>query len=229
VNKAAPTPAQVLADAHNRLDRASTAGDVAEAHDLWSRICAVDGEVYKDAVKQEDWASAAAAALDMLIATQRLLPQSPKFLPAMHILDAIQGLIIEAAQGKHGHPILRAREAGDLVKVRGVTGRGSLNGEKVAAVAVACSIYLERLGHPTPAAAVELALKEIGIPGKEGRVRRWRSEADVRPFLGSAADLADAIALSPEGRAVRSLGDAEHLIHGKLRQAFAEWPSLAPI
>lgn len=170
--------------ARQQLEERATSGDLAGAYDKWLRILHVEGECYRAAVNSDppDYRAAAGAALGGIVATSAMIPVEPQNLPALHLLEALSDMILDAANGAKKHPILlnRAHLHGHN---KGVT----MGRKRLQTLAVFCAKLLLRWGDSYS----HFLIGEFGRHGvivKDGTLRAWLHRARDEPFGGAQAD-----------------------------------------
>ncbi len=186
--------AMPLADAfklaRQQLEERAASGDLAGAYDKWLRILHVEGENYRAAVNSNppDYRAAAGAALGGIGATSAMIPLEPQNLPALHLLEALSDMILDAANGAKKHPILLNR-----AHLRGHNKGVTMSRKRLQTLAVFCAKLLLRWGDSYAPFLIE-EFGQHGITVRGATLRGWMHRAGNEPFGGAQADgiLADA-------------------------------------
>lgn len=183
-NGAALSLADAFKVARQQLEERAASGDLVGAYDKWLRILHVEGENYRAAVNSDppDYRAAAGAALGGIGATAAMIPVEPQNLPALHLLEALSDLILDAANGAKKHPILlnRAHLHGHN---KGVT----MSRKRLQTLAVFCAKVLLQWGDSyAPFLIAEFETHGINIA--DSTLRSWLRRAGNEPFGGAQAD-----------------------------------------
>jgi hypothetical protein len=171
--------------AREQLEERAANGDLAGMYDKWLRILHVEGENYRSALSSAppDYRAAAGAALGALIATAGMIPVEPQNLPSLQLLQALQEMIIDAANGAKKHPILLIR-----AHLRG-HGKGvTMERQHIKTLAVTCARVLQRWDD----AYADFISQELSSRGvaqcSANTVRSWVNRSNDEPFGGAQAD-----------------------------------------